>query len=120
MVTMNDPPLQEMDADRAFLFLVHRKYGLLLLYITRKKSKGPHYQVPGGHVEQEDFDRAGELEHRLLFLDCIIQSFNQQSVYNVQPVKIRRTLGHMIASSLTKSALHVNYTKRQVLIYEIH
>jgi hypothetical protein len=49
----------EMDSDGAFLFLVHRNHGLLLLYTTRKKSKGPHYQVPGGHVDQEDIDTAG-------------------------------------------------------------
>jgi 8-oxo-dGTP pyrophosphatase MutT (NUDIX family) len=48
-----------MDSDRAFLFLVHRNHGLLLLYTTRKKSKAQHYQVPGGHVDQEDIDTAG-------------------------------------------------------------
>ncbi|KAL3796934.1 hypothetical protein HJC23_000687 [Cyclotella cryptica] len=49
-----------MVSDRAFLFLFHRSDGILLLHTTRKKSKGPHYQVPGGHVEDEDFDSAGK------------------------------------------------------------
>ena len=41
---------------RAFVFAIHSKYGLLLLYCTRKKKKGPHYQCPGGHVDKEDYD----------------------------------------------------------------
>mmetsp|Transcript_27144 Transcript_27144/g.40077 ORF Transcript_27144/g.40077 Transcript_27144/m.40077 type:complete len:216 (-) Transcript_27144:615-1262(-) len=40
---------------RAFLFVVHRSYGTLLLHCTRKAKKGPHYQLPGGHVDETDF-----------------------------------------------------------------
>lgn len=39
---------------RAFMFVVHAKYGILLLYCTRKPKKGPHYQLPGGHVDMDD------------------------------------------------------------------
>ena len=35
---------------------VHPDHGLLLLHCTRKTKKGPHYQLPGGHVDADDFD----------------------------------------------------------------
>ena len=44
---------------RAFIFILHEDYGLMLLYCTRKKNKGPHWQLPGGHVDDEEFVRAG-------------------------------------------------------------
>ena len=44
---------------RGFLFVVHDVHGLMLLRCTRKKSKGPHWQVPGGHVDEAEFIAAG-------------------------------------------------------------
>ena len=46
------------DDYRSFLFAIHKDHGMLLLHCTRKKKKGPHYQVPGGHVDKEDFEAA--------------------------------------------------------------
>lgn len=40
---------------RAFCLLIHRKQGAVLLYCTRKKRKPPHYQLPGGHVDDCEF-----------------------------------------------------------------
>ena len=42
---------------RGFAFCIHPKYGMLLLHCTRKKKKGPHYQVPGGHVDDNEFQK---------------------------------------------------------------
>ena len=40
---------------RSFVFVVHEETnGMLLLHCTRKVKKGPHYQLPGGHVDMED------------------------------------------------------------------
>lgn len=44
---------------RGFIFVVHDSLGLLLLHCTRKKSKGPHFQIPGGHVDDLEFLQAG-------------------------------------------------------------
>lgn len=44
---------------RGFVFVVHQNHGLLLLHCTRKKNKPPHWQLPGGHVDQDEFDTAG-------------------------------------------------------------
>lgn len=41
---------------KAFVFATHPTYGMLLLYCTRKKTKPPHFQAPGGHVDREDFE----------------------------------------------------------------
>lgn len=46
---------------RAFLFVVHESHGLLLLYCTRKRSKGPHHQLPGGHVDDIEFLNAAKV-----------------------------------------------------------
>ncbi len=40
---------------RAFLFVFHEDFGLLLLHCTRKRKKGPHFQIPGGHVDEAEF-----------------------------------------------------------------
>jgi hypothetical protein len=44
---------------RGFLFVVHDIHGLMLLRCTRKKNKGPHWQVPGGHIDEPEFLAAG-------------------------------------------------------------
>jgi 8-oxo-dGTP pyrophosphatase MutT (NUDIX family) len=50
-----------MAFDKAFLFLIHRNHGLLLLY-KHKKSKGYYYEVPGGNVDKEDFVAACKID----------------------------------------------------------
>mmetsp|Transcript_18659 Transcript_18659/g.26443 ORF Transcript_18659/g.26443 Transcript_18659/m.26443 type:complete len:535 (+) Transcript_18659:98-1702(+) len=40
---------------RAFVFVIHNDFGLLLLHCTRKRKKGPHFQIPGGHVDEAEF-----------------------------------------------------------------
>lgn len=40
---------------RSFVFATHEKHGILLLHCTRKKKKGPHFQVPGGHIDESEF-----------------------------------------------------------------
>lgn len=51
------------DDYKAFILPIHPDHGILLLYCTRKKSKGPHHQLPGGHVDKEDFEEAGKISH---------------------------------------------------------
>ena len=46
---------------RGFIFVVHEAHGLMLLHCTRKKKKGPHFQLPGGHIDDFEFEAAGEL-----------------------------------------------------------
>jgi 8-oxo-dGTP pyrophosphatase MutT (NUDIX family) len=48
---------------RGFLFVVHNEYGLLLLHCTRKKNKPPHWQLPGGHVDDFEFLQAATAVH---------------------------------------------------------
>lgn len=45
---------------RGFIFVVHEEHGMVLLKCTRKKNKGPHFQVPGGHVDEPEFLEAGK------------------------------------------------------------
>ena len=45
---------------RGFAFVIHNVHGMLLLHCTRKKKKGPHHQLPGGHIDHFEFDYAIE------------------------------------------------------------
>ena len=45
---------------RGFAFVVHNQHGMLLLHCTRKAKKGPHFQLPGGHVDEFEFKYAAE------------------------------------------------------------
>ena len=54
---------------RGFVFVVHDKYGLMLLQCTRKKNKPLHWQLPGGHVDAPELAEAGKLE--VLQLPCL-------------------------------------------------
>jgi 8-oxo-dGTP pyrophosphatase MutT (NUDIX family) len=45
---------------RGFIFVVHATYGLMLLRCTRKKNKPLHWQLPGGHVDEPEFNKAAE------------------------------------------------------------
>jgi 8-oxo-dGTP pyrophosphatase MutT (NUDIX family) len=47
---------------RGFIFVVHETLGLMLLHCTRKKSKGPHWQLPGGHIDDHEFLQTGQYE----------------------------------------------------------
>jgi hypothetical protein len=43
---------------RGFIFVVHSSYGLMLLQCTRKKNKPLHWQLPGGHIDDPEFEEA--------------------------------------------------------------
>jgi hypothetical protein len=48
------------DDYRGFCFCIHPTFGLMMLHCTRKKNKGPHYQLAGGHVDEPEFAAAGK------------------------------------------------------------
>jgi len=54
-MSSNIPDYKRIDY-RGFVFVVHEDHGLLLLHCTRKPKKGPHYQLPGGHVDNHEFE----------------------------------------------------------------
>ncbi|GKY91193.1 hypothetical protein MPSEU_000092000 [Mayamaea pseudoterrestris] len=43
---------------RSFIFAVHPVYGLMLLKSRDKKKKGSYWEVPGGHLDDEDYQAA--------------------------------------------------------------
>lgn len=61
---MTDVPDYKRIDYRGFVFVVHGQYGMLLLHCTRKPKKGPHFQVPGGHVDDFEFEIAKEKFNR--------------------------------------------------------
>eukprot|EP00804_Cyclotella_cryptica_P013864 CCRYP_002399-RA/>CCRYP_002399-RA protein AED:0.03 eAED:0.03 QI:115/1/0.66/1/1/0.66/3/2580/133 len=96
------------DDYKAFIVPIHPNHGILLLYCTRKKSKGPHHQLPGGHVDKEDFDRAvmmspGVRGANHLLLACKIGAARElfeetgidlrKSLDRLKPLQLRSTNG---------------------------
>lgn len=45
---------------RGFLMVQHDEYGLMMLRCTRKKNKPPHWQLPGGHIDDFEFEEAAK------------------------------------------------------------
>lgn len=88
---------------RAFIFAVHPSHGVLLLYCTRKVKKGPHHQVPGGHVDEEDHDAADnifktladitETETDTIFVACKIGAARE--LYEETGIDIRNDLDRL-------------------------
>lgn len=56
---MGIPDYKQKDY-KSFVFVSYEDFGLLLLYCTRKPLKGPYFQLPGGHVDDIDFEKVGE------------------------------------------------------------
>jgi len=46
---------------RGFVFPVHKEHGMLLLHSTRKRKKGPHFQLPGGRLDEPEFATASQM-----------------------------------------------------------
>ncbi len=55
----NMPDYHKIDY-RGFAFVIHNIHGMLLLHCTRKAKKGPHFQLPGGHIDAYEFQYAAE------------------------------------------------------------
>ncbi|EZG43732.1 NUDIX domain protein [Gregarina niphandrodes] len=51
-------PRTKKEAQRAFVVLLVQSKGVLLM-VADKKSKGLHYQLPGGRVDEADFKQLG-------------------------------------------------------------
>jgi len=43
---------------KAFVFATHPNYGMILLFCTKKKIKGDHFQLPGGSINESEFKNA--------------------------------------------------------------
>ena len=54
------------DDYRGFLLVQHEEHGLMLLRCTRKKNKPPHWQLPGGHVDEFEFQEAAKHPARVI------------------------------------------------------
>lgn len=74
---------------RGFVFVVHEEYGLMLLRCARKKMKGPHWQAPGGHVDDPEFVEAGTplsnewfLKEECLSLTSVVLSETEQRPFH--------------------------------------
>lgn len=101
---MNVPDYKRIDY-RGFVFAVHEAHGLLLLHCTRKPKKGPHYQLPGGHVDNFEFEgtvkkNADATKEQILLEACKLGAARE--LYEETGIDIRRSLDRLEPASLTK------------------
>mmetsp|Transcript_24404 Transcript_24404/g.37646 ORF Transcript_24404/g.37646 Transcript_24404/m.37646 type:complete len:210 (-) Transcript_24404:537-1166(-) len=114
---------------RAFLFVVHRSYGTLLLHCTRKAKKGPHYQLPGGHVDEADFliddVRSRRSREEILVAACRMAAarelFEETGIHITDPLaRIQpKTLRRVYVPQNESDALPCEYKKRLFFSLEI-
>ena len=114
------------DDYRAFLFAQHPIHGMLLLYCSRKKKKPPHFQAPGGHVDNEDFESAlsrlkkinayNNCSHPLLVLACKIGAARE--LYEETGIDIRNDLDRLHPVKIREKDNGV-FTKSHVLKHRL-
>mmetsp|Transcript_36123 Transcript_36123/g.55139 ORF Transcript_36123/g.55139 Transcript_36123/m.55139 type:complete len:507 (+) Transcript_36123:98-1618(+) len=99
---------------RGFVFVVHDDYGLMLLHCTRKKKKGDHFQLPGGHVDDVEFKEAaktypGDPNKQLLHA---AQTGAARELYEETGLDVRSTLTRLRPATLFNSAKDENEKKK--------
>jgi 8-oxo-dGTP pyrophosphatase MutT (NUDIX family) len=86
---------------RGFIFVVHSSYGLLLLQCTRKKNKPLHWQLPGGHIDDPEFEEAArqssDKQTQLLIAGKIGAA---RELYEETGIDVRKKLDRLEPASL--------------------
>lgn len=92
---------------RAFIFAFHEKHGLLLLHCTRKKEKGPHFQIPGGHVDDFEFKAAEKIhsEDREKKLIHAARLAATRELYEETGINVQKELERVTPVSLRDTAV---------------
>jgi 8-oxo-dGTP pyrophosphatase MutT (NUDIX family) len=90
---------------RGFIFVVHSSYGLLLLQCTRKKNKPLHWQLPGGHIDDPEFEEAArqssDKKTQLLIAGKIGAA---RELFEETGIDVRKKLGRLEPASLRTEA----------------
>ena len=76
-----------------FVFVVHEHCGLLLRHCIQKKKKGPHCQIPGGHMDKPEFLMAAKKSgdaHTQLFIAAQVGA--AQELYKETSIDMRDQL----------------------------
>lgn len=114
-ITVPDYPRKDF---RGFLFVVHETHGLLLLYCTRKKNKGPHFQLPGGHVDEEEFlEAARETSDPNEQLLLAAKAGAARELYEETGIDLLRQLDRLQPSPLQSTADMPNLYKDRLFYY---
>jgi 8-oxo-dGTP pyrophosphatase MutT (NUDIX family) len=104
---------------RGFILCVHEQHGLLLLHCTRKPKKGPHYQLPGGHVDEREFLAAAQASHDPhAQLMIAAQMGAARELYEETGIDVRDKVYRMEPAAL-RNAITTNKNGKFVLTCEI-
>ena len=69
---------------KGFIYVIHENYGLMLLHCTKKKKKPPHWQLSGGHVDEQEFLQAGEQNRRGILIVAFPSKLTTPASYRSQ------------------------------------
>ncbi|KAL3769022.1 hypothetical protein ACHAWO_006788 [Cyclotella atomus] len=95
------------DDDYKAFILPISKHGILLLYCTRKNSKGPHHQLPGGHVDTEDFDQAAKMNPNAIGTDHLLQACKigaARELFEETGMDLRSTIDRLVPIQVRQSS----------------
>lgn len=92
-----------------FIFVVHEEHGMLLLHCTRKPKKGHHFQLPGGHIDDHEFeyvrDKHGAepntMTNAILLESCMMGAARE--LYEETGIDVRSQLDRLEPAALRDS-----------------
>lgn len=104
------------DDYRAFVFATHPKYGFLLLYCDRKKNKPPHFQAPGGHVDEADFLQHKNSHEGIALLAMACKTGAAREIFEETGIDVRSKLDRLqpvrLHGNSKKGLLSCEFKKR--------
>jgi len=92
-----------------FIFVVHEEHGMLLLFCTRKVKKGHHFQLPGGHIDDHEFEYARDkhgaepntMTNAILLEACMMGAARE--LYEETGIDVRSQLDRLEPAALKDS-----------------
>lgn len=101
---------------RAFCLLIHREQGAVLLHCTRKKKKPSHYQLSGGHVDDDEFKTVNKNSVTQQQLYCAARIGCAREVFEETGIDLRQRLEELRPMVLYNPA--TEDFKKEILINE--
>lgn len=111
---------------KAFVFATHPKHGMLLLFCTKKKIKGDHFQLPGGGINESEFQHAskrsgGDPRRQLILASkhAVIRKLREDTGIDIRENIKRLKPAHLRFDSECYNQLSCEHRKRLFFTLEV-
>ena len=91
---------------RGFCLLIHPDHGLLMLQCSKPKPNkpSPHLQLPGGHIDNEDFDQFSTISNIKERIYMASKIGCAREVYEETGIELRQNLDRLLPIRLFSSS----------------